>query len=79
MYKLIDVNLFLSVHDYRYLDPFFDESVYRVPRLASEYGLQSLPSYETLAKVYAEEDLDFWSDMSEHRQRQPFGKKSSPP
>ncbi|XP_048729184.2 beta-mannosidase-like isoform X1 [Ostrea edulis] len=65
--------LYGDIHDYRYLDPFFDESVYRVPRLASEYGLQSLPSYETLAKVYAEEDLDFWSDMSEHRQRQPFG------
>ncbi|XP_062567240.1 beta-mannosidase-like isoform X2 [Saccostrea cucullata] len=65
--------LYGDIHDYRYLDPFFDSSVYRVPRLASEYGLQSLPSYETLAKVYAEDDLDFWSDMSEHRQHHPLG------
>ena len=59
------------------MDPFFDESVYRVPRMASEYGLQSLPSYETLAKVYAEEDMDLCSDMSEHRQHHPLGKNNS--
>uniref|UniRef100_K1RNF2 Beta-mannosidase n=1 Tax=Magallana gigas TaxID=29159 RepID=K1RNF2_MAGGI len=41
--------------------------------MASEYGLQSLPSYETLAEVYAEEDMDLCSDMSEHRQHHPLG------
>ncbi|XP_065941841.1 beta-mannosidase isoform X3 [Magallana gigas] len=65
--------LYGDIHDYRYMDPFFDPSVYRVPRMASEYGLQSLPSYETLADVYAEEDMDLCSDMSEHRQHHPLG------
>ncbi|KAL3837189.1 hypothetical protein ACJMK2_022560 [Sinanodonta woodiana] len=62
-----------DIHDYRYLDPYFDPSVYRIPRFASEYGLQSLSSYETLEKVYNETDMDYWSDMNEHRQHHPFG------
>ena len=42
--------------------------------MGSEYGLQSLPSYETLEAVYEESDMDFWGDLSEWRQHHPFGK-----
>ena len=75
---LYNVHLFVSVHDYRYLDPFFEDSVYRIPRLASEYGLQSYPSHETLEKVYLDSDMDFWSDLNEHRQHHPGGKSCLP-
>lgn len=66
--------LCFSVHFYSYLIPFFDPSEYRIPRMGSEYGLQSLPSYETLSAVYLESDMDFWGDLSEWRQHHPFGK-----
>ncbi|KAJ8307151.1 hypothetical protein KUTeg_015235 [Tegillarca granosa] len=65
--------LYGDIHDYRYLDPFFDNSVYRIPRMASEYGLQSYPSYKSLEEVYAPEDLDYWSDMNDYRQHHPMG------
>ena len=42
--------------------------------MGSEYGLQSLPSYETLEPVYEDADMDYWGDLSEWRQHHPFGK-----
>ena len=42
--------------------------------MGSEYGLQSLPSYETLEPVYEDVDMDYWGDLSEWRQHHPFGK-----
>ncbi|KAL5010698.1 hypothetical protein ScPMuIL_013003 [Solemya velum] len=64
---------FGDIHDYRYLDPYFDYKVYRIPRFASEYGLQSWCSYETLEPVFAESDMDYWSDLCDYRQHHPFG------
>ena len=51
----------------------YDPSQYRIPRMGSEYGLQSLPSYETLETVYDDADMDYWGDVSEWRQHHPFG------
>lgn len=64
---------FGDIHDYRYLAPFFDPSQYRIPRMASEYGLQSWPSLETLEPVYEDSDMDYWSDLNDYRNHHPFG------
>ncbi|XP_076092568.1 beta-mannosidase-like isoform X1 [Mytilus galloprovincialis] len=62
-----------DIHEYKYMDPFFMPSSYRIPRFSSEYGLQSLPSYESLNAVLKDSDMYYWSDMLEHRQHHPFG------
>lgn len=62
-----------DIHEYKYLDPFFLPSSFRIPRFSSEYGLQSLPSYESLETVLDKPDLNYWSDMMDHRQHHPFG------
>lgn len=62
-----------DIHDYRYLAPFFDPGQYRIPRMASEYGLQSWPSLENLEPVYNESDMDYWSDLNDYRNHHPFG------
>ena len=62
-----------SVHEYNYLAPFYDPHPFRVPRMSSEYGLQSFPSMETLTPVYNESDMDYWSDLNDYRNHHPFG------
>ena len=72
------VHLILScylVHDYGYSRRFYDDDKYKIPRMASEYGLQSLPSYETLASVYDPEDLFYDSPLNKHRQHHPNGSR----
>lgn len=62
-----------DIHEYKYLDPIYLPSSYRIPRFSSEYGLQSLPSYQSLQTVLDMPDLYYWSDMIKHRQHHPFG------
>ncbi|XP_060074948.1 beta-mannosidase-like [Ylistrum balloti] len=65
--------LYGDIHEYKYLLPFYLDGTYRIPRFSSEYGLQAYPSYETLKKVYAPEDLTYWSDLNDYRQHHPAG------
>ncbi|KAL4228617.1 hypothetical protein ACF0H5_011667 [Mactra antiquata] len=65
--------LYGDVHEYKYLVPFFDPNQYSIPRLSSEFGLQSFPSYEALQTVYNDTDMDYWSDMNDYRNHHPFG------
>ena len=69
-----DILLIFSVHEYNYLVPFFDPNQFRIPRMSSEFGLQSFPSYETLEPVYDADDMDYWSDLNDYRNHHPFGK-----
>ena len=47
----------------------WEASSFPLPRLMSEYGVQSLPSYSTLSEVYQfPEDADIFSPLNEHRQ-----------
>jgi len=47
----------------------WEPSSFPLPRLMSEYGVQSLPSYSTLAEVYKfPEDAGMFSDLNNHRQ-----------
>ena len=47
----------------------WEPSSFPLPRLMSEYGVQSLPSYSTLAEVYKfPEDANMFSDLNNHRQ-----------
>ncbi|XP_045208111.2 beta-mannosidase-like isoform X1 [Mercenaria mercenaria] len=62
-----------DIHEYNYLVPFYDPSQFRIPRMSSEYGLQSFPSYETLEAVYDIHDMDYWSDLNDYRNHHPFG------
>ncbi|XP_033733358.1 beta-mannosidase-like [Pecten maximus] len=65
--------LYGDIHEYKYLLPFYMDGTYRTPRFSSEYGLQSYPSYDTLEKVYAPDDLTYWSDLNDYRQHHPAG------
>lgn len=65
--------LYGDIHSYNYLIPFFDPGQYRIPRMSSEYGLQSYPSFETLEPVYSEQDMDYWFDLNDYRNHHPFG------
>ena len=52
----------------------WDPSSFPKPRLMSEYGVQSLPSYSTLLEVYQfPEDADIFSPLNEHRQHHENG------
>lgn len=53
---------------------FFMDSAYKTPRMASEYGLQSYPSFETLEAVYEENDMYYESKLNGHRQHHGNGK-----
>jgi len=47
----------------------WDPSSFPLPRLMSEYGVQSLPSYSTLNEVYKfPDDAGMFSDLNNHRQ-----------
>ncbi|XP_074036619.1 beta-mannosidase [Leptinotarsa decemlineata] len=66
--------LYGDVHYYNYVLNPFDSNIYPVPRFASEYGYQSLPSYASLAKVVKQiSDLEITSDFMNHRQHHPLG------
>ncbi|WAR04162.1 MANBA-like protein [Mya arenaria] len=60
--------MFGDIHDYQYSRPFFKDSTYQIPRMASEYGLQSFPSMESLRPVYEEQDLYYDSELNTYRQ-----------
>lgn len=62
------------VHYYNYILDGWDKNVYRKTRFASEYGYQSLPSFETLkSATNNSEDLKYNSDFMHHRQHLPGG------
>ncbi|BES93568.1 beta-mannosidase [Nesidiocoris tenuis] len=66
-------NFFGDVHFYIYVANTWDPSIYPVPRFASEYGMQSLPSLHTLSKVMQPEDLAWNSDLMQWRQHLALG------
>lgn len=47
---------------------------YPQPRFASEYGLQSLPRFQTLSNVTSTEDWSYFSPLMLHRQHHASGK-----
>lgn len=58
-----------DVHFYDYKMNSWDPKNFPLPRVMSEFGVQSLPSMSTLSKSYTnEEDMDLLSDLTEHRQ-----------
>ncbi|XP_064595240.1 beta-mannosidase-like [Liolophura sinensis] len=60
-------------HFYDYLSDLWDVSKFPILRFASEYGIQSWPSLETLSKVSEPSQWDYWSDWCAHRQHHPMG------
>lgn len=57
------------VHYYNYAQNSWSSIFYPWTRFSSEYGLQSLPAYQTLQKVFDDNDLlDFPSPVLVHRQ-----------
>jgi len=64
----------ISVHDYNYTRDSWNVSVYAVPRFASEFGLLSWCSLETLATVSLPAvDWNLHSSFVSHRQHHPHG------
>lgn len=64
----------LSVHYYSYIADLWEEKNFKTPRFASEYGVQSWCSYESLLEVFNKTDLDYHSNLSNYRQHHLFGK-----
>ncbi|XP_053108977.1 beta-mannosidase [Hemicordylus capensis] len=62
-----------DTHYYNYIGDCWDWTTYPRARFASEYGFQSWPSFNTLAKVSSEEDWSYTSNFSLHRQHHAEG------
>lgn len=62
------------VHYYNYIFDSWDINIYPVPRFASEYGYQALPSYSSMQSVTnSSNDLFINSKFMNHRQHHPMG------
>ncbi|PIK35662.1 putative beta-mannosidase isoform X2 [Apostichopus japonicus] len=62
-----------DVHYYDYVTDCWDLRSFPKTRFASEYGFQSWPSLESLKKVSVQDDWDFGSNFSHHRQHHENG------
>ncbi|KAG5896412.1 hypothetical protein JTB14_022495 [Gonioctena quinquepunctata] len=63
-----------DVHFYNYIMDPFDSTIYPIPRFASEYGYQAMPSYSSLRTVATDDsDLKIGSTFLDHRQHHPLG------
>ncbi|XP_071481177.1 beta-mannosidase-like [Diadema antillarum] len=62
-----------DVHYYNYNADCWNVSSYPKPRFASEYGVQSWPSFETLSHVSIATDWSYDSAFSAHRQHHALG------
>lgn len=65
-FRLRNGNLLFAVHVYEYLLDGWDQNIYPKPRFASEYGFQSLPSYETLQSATDTLDKKFFRHRQHH-------------
>lgn len=64
----------VSVHFYDYTSDTFDPTIYPIPRFASEYGFQSLPSADSFLKdTDNATNLYIYSDFMKYRQHHPSG------
>lgn len=64
----------LHFYDYK-MNGWLPES-FPIPRLMSEYGVQSMPSLATLSEAYSwPRDADFFGDLNTHRQHHENGNK----
>ncbi|KAJ8985911.1 hypothetical protein NQ317_010668 [Molorchus minor] len=63
-----------DVHYYNYILDSCDSNIYPIPRFASEYGYQALPSVESLLTATNNvSDLDLNGEFMDHRQHHPSG------
>eukprot|EP00057_Strongylocentrotus_purpuratus_P006506 XP_011660980.1 PREDICTED: beta-mannosidase isoform X2 [Strongylocentrotus purpuratus] len=62
-----------DVHYYNYNADCWNISSFPKPRFASEYGVQSWPSFQTLSPVSIATDWSYTSTFSDHRQHHTFG------
>uniref|UniRef100_A0A0B6ZRQ6 Beta-mannosidase Ig-fold domain-containing protein n=1 Tax=Arion vulgaris TaxID=1028688 RepID=A0A0B6ZRQ6_9EUPU len=65
--------LYGDIHYYDYSVDQWNASSFKIPRMASEYGVQSWCNNESLANVFAPEDFQMGSSMVNHRQHHPGG------
>ncbi|CAG9863674.1 unnamed protein product [Phyllotreta striolata] len=66
--------LYGDVHFYNYILNPFNSNFYPIPRFASEYGYQSLPSFHSfLTATNDTNDLNINSSFMNHRQHHPLG------
>lgn len=62
-----------DVHIFEYNNDCTDVTKYLKPRMATEYGWQSFPSYKSLEKVSLPSDLYYESPLMKHRQHHANG------
>lgn len=68
------LHILFSVHFYNYLINSLEPKTYPIPRFASEYGYQSLPSLNTwMTATKSVENLQPSSKFMNHRQHHPLG------
>lgn len=61
------------MHFYNYIFDGWDPNIYPTPRFASEYGYQSLPSFDTLSTVSVPSDWSVDSELLQSRQHHSAG------
>uniref|UniRef100_A0A914W5M2 Beta-mannosidase n=1 Tax=Plectus sambesii TaxID=2011161 RepID=A0A914W5M2_9BILA len=59
---------FGDIHFYDYLNDAWKESTFMIPRCASEYGYQSLPTGATLRQAIGTDDWNYFGSLLLHRQ-----------
>lgn len=65
--------MYIPVHFYDYTVDQWNASSFKIPRMASEYGVQAWCNNESLANVFAPEDFSRTSAMVNHRQHHRAG------
>ncbi|BFZ06433.1 hypothetical protein BsWGS_09472 [Bradybaena similaris] len=65
--------LYGDIHFYDYSVDQWNAQSFRIPRMASEYGVQAWCNNESLSRVLQHSDFNMASEMVEHRQHHPNG------
>ena len=58
----------ISVHFYDYTIDQWKPADFRIPRFASEYGIEAWCNYETLKTALNDSDMTYCGPMTDHRQ-----------
>lgn len=65
--------LYGDIHFYNYIMDQWRSGQFRIPRFASEYGIQAWCNYQTLLGVFKPSDMAYCSPQADHRQHHTGG------
>ena len=77
IFRRVSISASPTVHFYDYAADQWDDAAFRIPRMATEYGIQSWCNNESLATVFEHKDFDMTGHMADHRQHHATGTQYS--